>query len=125
MLAILFFWNSLTSIIPQVLALEPVRFSGKWQNQRGSTIELIADPSGNLTGSMKTSVGKQEVVADKSGFPLVGFVNGLSVGFVVRWSADTDSITTFSGELKMHDEHDSSQERNRYIYTYKDGASSQ
>ena len=101
----LVFFSSITR------AVEITRLNGSWKNQRGSTLVLRADPSGSLSGNMRTTVGSQDVVASKNGFPLAGFINGSSLGFVICWSLGSGSVTTFSGELKTPDELDSSKDQ--------------
>jgi avidin family protein len=71
----------------------------KWQNERGSTMVLISDGNGNLTGEYTTAVGCPAVVGKPQ--KLVGTTNGSAITFTVNWGkAPCRSLTSWVGQLE-------------------------
>ena len=71
-----------------------IDFSGKWMNQRGSTMELKQDAQGNLTGDYTTIVGSTGNPFTK---PLAGKARGDQLVFYVDWAPY--SMATWAGQL--------------------------
>lgn len=81
--------------IARPLGLSPVlQGQTTWKNQRGSTLVLINDGKGNLTGQYATAVGCHPNVPRK----LVGTINGTAITFIVNWE-ECGSVTAWSGSL--------------------------
>lgn len=66
----------------------------KWKNQRGSTLVLINDGRGNLTGEFKTAVGCEAGTPRK----LFGTINGTAISFTVNFEGCI-SITAWNGHF--------------------------
>ncbi len=76
-----------------------MQIDGTWVNQNGSTVELEADPSGQVTGYYCSRKGR--AVSGKR-YPLIGQLNDEVIAFQVNWQDDEDnlqSITSFAGRL--------------------------
>ena len=81
------------------LALAPkhsgtrVSFAGRWRNELKSTMTLHVKGAA-VTGKYTSHVSKEDKPV--SG-PIVGYVNGYTIAFVVRWPMP--SITAWVGQL--------------------------
>lgn len=77
-------------------ARRPAAVQGQttWKNQRGSTLVLINDGKGNLTGQYKTAVGCGIGIPRK----LVGTINGAAITFIVNWE-ECGSVTAWTGSM--------------------------
>ena len=71
-----------------------VDFSGRWRNQRGSSIEFAVDDQGRVSGTFHTAVG---VPSPEEGFPLCGFVQGDLIAFSVSFGLH-ESVTAWAGQ---------------------------
>jgi Avidin family len=67
----------------------------RWKNQRGSTLVLIKDANGNLTGEFKTAVGCGVNKPRK----LFGTTNGSGLAFTVNFEECT-SIGSWTGQME-------------------------
>lgn len=66
-----------------------------WKNQRGSTMVLINDGHGNLTGTYTTAVGCNAGIPQK----LLGTINGSAITFIVNWGGKCTSVTAWAGHF--------------------------
>jgi hypothetical protein len=71
-----------------------VDFSGSWRNQRGSSIELVVDGQGCVSGTFRSAVGVPSPVEQ---FPLCGFVQGDMIAFTVNFGIH-ESVTAWAGQ---------------------------
>lgn len=72
---------------------------GTWVNQNGSSVELISDSSGKVSGFYCSRKGR---AASGKRYPLTGHLNGEVIAFQVDWQdaqENLNSITSFSGRL--------------------------
>ncbi|KAJ3892189.1 Avidin/streptavidin [Lentinula edodes] len=79
------------------------KLSGSWINELNSTVTLITDQEGGLSGQYNTAVGDALSFYNLTGrfdtLPPAG--KGISVGWVVTWNneyLDADSTTSWSGQ---------------------------
>src|SRR5512138_1484285 len=75
-------------------APETVDFSGRWRNQRGSSLELAIDDRGRVSGTFRTGVG---VPSPHESFPLCGFARGDLIAFSVDFGVH-ESVTAWAGQ---------------------------
>lgn len=71
-----------------------IDFSGTWENQRGSKMELDQSGDGKLAGTYTTRVGSGGTSLSK---PIVGQAHGDQLVFYVDWWPY--SMTTWAGQL--------------------------
>ncbi len=80
------------------------RLGGVWYNQFGSRLELLADPSGGLSGTFQSGVG-----GVAGAHPLTGFYDSSPEGhdpviaFVVCWP-EAHTVTAWSGHYHVGDD---------------------
>jgi hypothetical protein len=67
----------------------------KWKNHRGSTLVLIKDGNGNLTGEFRTAVGCGVGKPRK----IFGTTNGTGLSFTANFE-ECDSITAWTGQME-------------------------
>lgn len=70
----------------------------RWKNERGSTMVLISDGQGNLTGEYTTAVGCPDVKGKPQ--KLVGTTNGSAITFTVNWGKVCTSLTSWVGQIE-------------------------
>ena len=75
-------------------ALADPGWSGRWQNESGSELEVLAVSDGQLRGRYRTDLGAPE---ETSWFPVTGSVNGDQLAFVVSWGEHA-SLTAWVGQ---------------------------
>ncbi len=76
-----------------------MQIDGTWINDNGSTVELVSDPSGRLTGHYCSRKGRS---ASGKRYPVIGQINDEVIAFQVNWQdeqVNLGSITSFSGRL--------------------------
>jgi Avidin family len=71
-----------------------VDFSGRWRNQRGSSIELAVDDRGHVSGTFQTAVGTP---SPQESFPLCGIAQGDLIAFSVGFGVH-ESVTGWAGQ---------------------------
>ncbi|WP_435103449.1 avidin/streptavidin family protein [Arhodomonas sp. AD133] len=76
-----------------------VRFDGIWINKLGSEMSISVEGN-TLSGSYRTAVGAP---GHYENFPLIGFVNGDLIGFVVDWGK-YGSMTSWAGQYTNADD---------------------
>jgi hypothetical protein len=74
-----------------------VDFSGRWKNQRGSSIELLVDERGRVSGTFHTAVGTP---SPQESFSLCGVAQGDLIAFSVGFGAH-ESVTAWAGQLTI------------------------
>ena len=75
-------------------ALADPGWSGRWQNESGSELEVLAVSDGQLRGRYRTDLGAPE---ETSWFPVTSSVNGDQLAFVVSWGEHA-SLTAWVGQ---------------------------
>jgi hypothetical protein len=68
-------------------------FSGRWVNDRGSTLELQVSPNGTIAGFFRSAVGE---VDPGSIYPVTGYCTDQTIGFVVKFRED---LCSWAGHL--------------------------
>ncbi len=88
-----------TACAAETVPASPPDFSGCWQNELGSKMELQKpDASGTIKGNYWTAVGN---VDPSTANPVLGFVSGDVLGFCVHWKPKPGkplSIACFTGQ---------------------------
>lgn len=72
-----------------------IDFSGNWENQRGSTMEIIQNANGAISGNYTTRVGA--AIGATFTKPMVGQAHGDQIVFYVDWWPY--SMTAWAGQL--------------------------
>ncbi|GAA4840818.1 avidin/streptavidin family protein [Kitasatospora terrestris] len=83
--------------------------AGDWYSEQGSHMHLETDPSGGVTGTYTSALGRAAGT-----YPLVGRFDplreagrGTAIGWTVAWrneDADAGSVTSWSGEYRAGDQ---------------------
>lgn len=76
-----------------------VDISGAWKNQFKSSMKIVVDDSGQISGTYKTGKGAP---SEEEEFPIVGFVSGDLVSFTVNFGK-YGSLTSWAGQLTIED----------------------
>lgn len=81
---------------PPVYADPTVDFSGKWKNQRGSTMDIKMAKGGAISGTYTSYVGSNTALKPITG-SVVGHARGDQIVFYVDWVPY--SMTNWTGQL--------------------------
>ena len=74
-------------------------FAGTWINELGSQMTLNVSGD-NVSGTYTSKVSGEQVDAGPTPpRPLVGFVNGDLISFIVNWGTQYNSLTAWVGQL--------------------------
>ena len=79
----------------------PADLSGQWRNQHGSTMSLLIDAEGKVSGTYQTAVGSPDPTYQ---FAIRGFVLDDVIAFTVRWSnasGNYHSLTSWAGQMTL------------------------
>lgn len=83
------------TIAPKAVSKLTQGTTTKWKNQRGSTLVLIKDGNGNLTGEFRTAVGCGVNTPRR----VFGTTNGTGISFTVNFEECT-SIAAWTGQME-------------------------